>query len=237
MNKTIHYFWFGGSPKSELIRRCIASWNKYFPDFEIKEWNEGNFDVRQNEYISQAYDAQKYAFVSDFARFKVLYDEGGLYFDTDVEVVKSFYNLLENEAFAAFETEKYVAPGLVLWSKEPGNKIIGEMLADYENSLFVNSDGTLNQATVGARFTAILENYGIRPDDGTVQTCGSFTLYPREYFCPFNDLTGVMNKTENTCAIHWFAKSWLDKKIVYRSKITRVIHRFFGVDALARFRK
>lgn len=90
MNKTIHYFWFGGSPKTRLIEKCIASWHKYFPDFEIKEWNEENFDVRQNEYISQAYDAKKYAFVSDFARFKVLYDEGGLYFDTDVEVVKSF---------------------------------------------------------------------------------------------------------------------------------------------------
>ncbi len=237
MNKTIHYFWFGGNPKSKLIEKCIASWHKYFPDFEIKEWNEENFDVRQNKYISQAYDAKKYAFVSDFARFKVLYDEGGLYFDTDVEVVKSFYNMLENEAFAAFETEKYIAPGLVIWAKEPGNEIIAEMLADYESSTFINPDGTLNQATVGVRFTSILENYGIKPDNGTVQVCGSFTLYPREFFCPLNDLTGVMNKTENTCAIHWFAKSWLDKKIVYRSKITRVVHRFFGVDALARFRK
>lgn len=237
MNKTIHYFWFGGNPKSKLIEKCIASWHKYFPDFEIKEWNEENFDIRQNKYISQAYDAKKYAFVSDFARFKALYDEGGLYFDTNVEVVKSFYNLLENETFAAFETEKYIAPGLVLWAKEAGNEIIGEMLADYEKSAFINPDGTLNQMTVGARFTSILENYGIKPDDGMVQTCGSFTLYPREYFCPLNDLTGVMNKTENTCAIHWFAKSWLDKKIVYRSKITRVVHHFFGVDALARFRK
>lgn len=237
MNKTIHYFWFGGNPKSKLIEKCIASWHKYFPDFEIKEWNEENFDIRQNEYISQAYDAKKYAFVSDFARFKVLYDEGGLYFDTDVEVIRPFCDLLEDEAFAAFETEKYIAPGLVLWSKEPGNGIIAEMLADYEKSAFINPDGTQDQATVGVRFTNILENYGIKPDDGTVQICGSFTLYPREYFCPLDDLTGVMSKTENTCAVHWFAKSWLDKKTVYRSKITRVIHRFFGVDALARFRK
>ena len=237
MNKTIHYFWFGGNPKSRLIEKCIASWCRHFPDFEIKEWNEDNFDVRQNRYISQAYDAKKYAFVSDYARFKVLYDEGGLYFDTDVEVVRAFYDLLENEAFAAFETEKFIAPGLVLWARNPGNEIIEEMLKDYEESEFVNSDGSFNQKTVGARFTAVLEGYGIKPDDGTVQTCGSFTLYPREYFCPLNDLTGVMNKTENTCAVHWFAKSWLDKKVVYRSKITRIIHRFFGVDALARFRK
>ncbi len=237
MNKTIHYFWFGGNPKSKLIEKCIASWRRYFPDFEIKEWNEENFDIRQNEYISQAYDAKKYAFVSDFARFKVLYDEGGLYFDTDVEVVRAFSGLLEKEAFSGFETENHINPGLVLWAKEPGNEIIKQMLDSYETDCFVNPDGTFNDITVCIRFTGILENYGIKPDDGTVQTCGSFTLYPREYFCPLNDLTGVMNKTENTCAIHWFAKSWIDKKIVYRSKITRIIHRYFGVDALARFRK
>ena len=190
MNKTIHYFWFGGNPKSKLIEKCIASWRKYFPDFEIKEWNEDNFDVRQNKYISQAYDAKKYAFVSDFARFKVLYDEGGLYFDTDVEAVRSFYELFESEAFSGFETEKHINPGLVLWAKEPGNEIIKQMLDSYENDAFVNSDGTNNDATVCVRFTDILENYGIKPDDGTVQTCGSFTLYPREYFCPLNDQIG-----------------------------------------------
>lgn len=237
MNKTIHFFWFGGNPKSKLIQRCIASWHKFFPDFEIKEWNEENFDVRQNEYISQAYDAKKYAFVSDFARFKVLYDEGGLYFDTDVEVTKAFFDMLEKEAFSGFETTEYINPGLVLWAKAPGNEIIKQMLESYETDFFINPDGTLNDTTVCVRFTNILKNYGIKHDDGTVQTCGSFTLYPREYFCPLNDLTGVMNKTENTCAIHWFAKSWLDRKTVCRSKITRVIHRFFGVDALARFRK
>ena len=142
MNKTIHYFWFGDSPKSRLIEKCIASWHKYFPDFEIKEWNEENFDVRQNEYISQAYDAKKYAFVSDFARLKVLYDEGGLYFDTDVEVVKSFSDLLEKDAFSGFETEKYINPGLVLWSKEPRNEIIKQMLDSYEMLLEMAGKGS-----------------------------------------------------------------------------------------------
>jgi len=237
VNKTIHFFWFGGNPKSKLIEKCIASWHRFFPDFEIKEWNESNFDIRQNRFISEAYDAGKYAFVSDYARFKVLYDEGGLYFDTDVEVIRPFYELLENEAFAAFETEKYINPGLVLWAKEPGDEIIKQMLDKYSAMSFVNPDGTLNDVTVCVHFTNILERYGIKPDDGTVQVCGSFTLYPREYFCPYDDLTGIMNKTKNTCAIHWFAKSWLSKGMIYRSKITRIIHRYFGVDALARFRK
>ncbi len=237
MNKTVHYFWFGGAPKSELIEKCIASWQKYFPDFEIKEWNESNFDVRQNKYISQAYDAKKYAFVSDFARFKVLYDEGGLYFDTDAEVIKSFDELLENEAFAGFETETMVAPGLVLWAKEAKNELLGEILEIYSGLSFINEDGSHNTTTICVYFTELLKKHGLQPDNGTVQQCGSFSVFPREYFCPFNDLTGVLNKTENTYAIHWYAKSWMNSKDIARNRITRVLHRYLGVDFFRRFKK
>ena len=127
--KIIHYCWFGGNPLPESAKKCIASWRKFLPDYQIKEWNEDNFDVNSIPYTQEAYEAKKYAFVSDYARFWILYKYGGLYFDTDVEVIKSFKELLENEAFAAFETEKYIAPGLVLWAKEPKNGIIGEMLS------------------------------------------------------------------------------------------------------------
>lgn len=237
MNKTIHYFWFGNNPKSELIEKCIASWKKYFPDFEIKEWNESNFDVRQNKYISQAYDAKKFAFVSDFARFKILYEQGGLYFDTDVEVIKPFYDLLSHEAFAAFETEEFVAPGLVLWVKNPGNSMLSEILETYSNLEFINADGSQNTVTICKYFTDMLRNHGLQKNNGTVQLCGSFSVFPRDYFCPFDDLTGVMNKTGNTCAIHWYAKSWMNKKDILRNKFTRIIHRYLGVDFFGRFRK
>ncbi len=230
MNKTIHYFWFGGNEKGKTIEQCIDSWRKYFPDFEIKEWNESNFDVRQNKYISQAYDAKKYAFVSDFARFKILHEQGGLYFDTDVEVITPFYELLELDAFAGFETDEFVAPGLVLWAKEPGNKMLGEILDTYSQLEFINPDGTQNTITICKYFTDLLKKYGLKNDDGTVQKIGSFSVFPKEFFCPFNDLTGVLNKTENTCAIHWYAKSWMSKKDIIRNRITRILHRFLGVD-------
>lgn len=237
MNKTIHYFWFGDNPKSELIEKCIASWRRFFPDFEIKEWNENNFDVRQNKYISQAYDAKKYAFVSDFARFKVLHEYGGLYFDTDVEVIKPFYDLLKKEAFTGFETNEFVNPGLVLWAKRAGNSMLAEILETYSQLEFINADGSQNTVTICKYFTEMLKNHGLQQDNGTVQLCGSFSIFPKDYFCPFDDLTGVMNKTENTCAIHWYSKSWMSKKEIFRNKITRVIHRYLGVDFLRRFRK
>ncbi len=230
MTKTIHYFWFGGAEKGKTIEKCIDSWRKYFPDFEIKEWNETNFDVRQNKYISQAYDAKKYAFVSDFARFKILYEQGGLYFDTDVEVIKPFYELFELSAFAGFETNEYVAPGLVLWAKEPGNEMLGEILETYSELEFINPDGTQNTVTICKYFTELLQNHGLKNDDGTIQTVGSFSVFPKEYFCPFDDLTGVLSKTDKTCAIHWYAKSWMSKKDIIRNRITRILHRFLGVD-------
>lgn len=234
MNKTIHYFWFGGAEKNRTIEKCIASWKKYFPDFEIKEWNESNFDIRQNKYISQAYDAKKYAFVSDFARFKILYEQGGLYFDTDVEVIKSFYDFFELDAFAAFETDEFVAPGLVLWAKEADNEMLGEILETYAGLEFINPDGSFNTVTICKYFTDTLKNHGLKKDDGSIQQCGSFSIFPREYFCPFDDLTGVMNKTENTCAIHWYAKSWMSKKDIVRNKITRILHRYLGTDFFRR---
>ncbi len=230
MNKTIHYFWFGGAEKGKVIEKCIASWKKFFPDFEIKEWNESNFDIRQNKYISQAYDAKKYAFVSDFARFQVLYDQGGLYFDTDVEVIKPFYEFFESDAFAAFETDEFVAPGLVLWARDPGNEILSEILQTYSELDFIKPDGSYNTVTICKYFTALLQKHGLKNDNGTVQKIGSFSVFPREYFCPFDDLTGVMNKTENTCAIHWYAKSWMNKKDIIRNKITRILHRYLGTD-------
>lgn len=231
MNKTIHYFWFGRGEKSKLIQKCIASWRDAFPDYAIKEWNEDNFDVRQNRFVSQAYDAKKYAFVSDYARFRVLYEQGGLYFDTDVEVLKPFDDLLEaNDAIAAFEDENYVAPGLILWVREPGNETMKTMLALYESTDFLNEDGSQNALTICKYFTEELQKQGLQKNTGAVQHCAGFSVFPPDYFCPFNDLTGVMKKTENTRAVHWYAKTWLSKKDILRNKISRRVHRVLGVD-------
>ncbi len=236
MVKKIHYCWFGHGEKSPLILKCIESWKKHFPDFEIVEWTEDNFDVRMNMYSSQAYDAKKYAYVSDVARFDILYREGGLYFDTDVEVIKPFGELLNDEAFSALETEKYIAPGLVLWVAEPNNPIIKETLDFYATASFCDENGNKLPGTVCSIFTDIMRGHGFT-EGNCIKRLNGFTVYPKEYFCPFDDATGVLKKTENTYAIHWYAKSWMSKGKVLRGKFTRIIHRFFGVDSLKFFRK
>ena len=231
MVKKIHYCWFGGAEKSALIKKCIESWRKFFPDFEIIEWNESNFDIERNVYTKQAYSAKKYAYVSDVARFAVLYEYGGLYFDTDVEVIKPFGKLLEDEAFSALETEKYIAPGLVMWCKEPHNKIAKEALDYYDKAHYLDENGNKLPGTVCSIFTDIMRKHGFY-EGNDIKRLDGFTIYPIDYFCPYDDATGKLTKTKNTYAIHWYAKSWMPAKTVFRVKITRVIHRIFGKNSL-----
>ena len=110
--KKIHYFWFGGNEKPKSVKKCIDSWKKYCPDYEVIEWNESNFDIRCMPFVEQAYEAKKYAFVSDVARLMMIYEYGGIYMDTDVEVIKPLDNLLENKAYMGFENDENVASGL-----------------------------------------------------------------------------------------------------------------------------
>lgn len=229
MNKIIHYCWFGGNPKSSTIVKCINSWKMYFPDWEIYEWNEQNFDVTCNLYVRQAYSEKKWAFVSDYCRFWALEKFGGIYFDTDVEVIRPFEPLLRNEAFSGFETDKFIAPGLVLYSKNPGNPIIKSTREYYDSASFLDENGNRIKLNVCGIFTGILREYGF-VDNGKMQVCEGMVLYPKDYFCPFNDATGVLKKTENTYSIHWYDKTWMPRHKVFRNKCTRIIHRIFGVD-------
>lgn len=231
MVKKIHYCWFGGAEKSKLINKCIESWKKFFPDFEIIEWNESNFDVNRNLYTRQAYEAKKYAYVSDVARFVVLYEQGGLYFDTDVEVIKPFDDLLEEDAFSALETENYIAPGLVMWCKSTQNPIIKEMLDYYDKAMYLDENGNKLPGTVCSIFTEIMRGHGFK-DGNDIKRLDGFVIYPIDYFCPYDDATGKLTKTKNTRAIHWYAKSWMSGKTVARVKVTRVIHRIFGKNSL-----
>lgn len=231
MVKKIHYCWFGGAKKSPLIIKCIESWKKYFPDFEIIEWNESNFDVNALVYTKQAYEMRLYAFVSDVARFAALYEQGGLYFDTDVEVVKPFDALLENEAFAGMETEKFVNPGLVAWFKQPGNPIAKEMLDHYSAVSFLDENGKRIPGTVCTVFTEIIKKRGFTTEN-RFQSLDGMVIYPTDYFSPYDDATGKLTKTDNTYAIHWYAKSWMPKRKILRNKITRIIHRIFGKNSL-----
>lgn len=235
--KIIHYCWFGGSPLPKSAIKCINSWKTFFPDYVIKEWNESNFDVNMMAFTREAYAAKKYAFVSDVARFWILYHQGGLYFDTDVEVVASFDGILQRGAFMGVETPSdgttvpTINPGLGLGC-EKGNEIWKSVLDYYTTLHFLNEMGIQNNGTVVTHTTHVLtEKFGLMPKN-EIQHMDGVTIYPAEFFNPFNDLTGVLNKTENTRSIHWFSKTWIDTPMWY-FHITRFLHRIFGVNAFS----
>lgn len=229
--KIIHYCWFGGNPLDAKSQKCIASWKKHFPDYEIKEWNEQNFDINSCQYAREAYQSKKWAFVSDYARFKILYEYGGLYFDTDVEVIKNFSPILEKGAFMGCERKATdscmsVAPGLGL-GVNPGLGLYKEIIDDYEQSSFYRKDGSLNLYTIVERTTDILNKHGLK-NINIIQEIAGITIYPKEYFCPINIDTGKLEITENTYSIHHFAGSWVSKESKLRGKIYRFINRILG---------
>lgn len=208
--KVIHYFWFGGNPLPELAEKCIASWEKCLPDYEIKRWDESNFDINSIAYTKEAYEAGKYAFVSDYARLEVLYNEGGVYFDTDVEVIKSLDDILEKGAFMGLEITEddgvAIASGLGMAApaKLPAYK---KLVESYEKDHFLDKDGKHNLSTIVTRVTDLLESDGFVAKN-EIQTVGDITIYPTEYFCPKNFATGKVSITENTYSIHWYDASW-----------------------------
>jgi len=211
----------------KLAKKCIASWKKYCPEYEIIEWNEANFDIKSNQYAFEAYHNKKYAFVTDYVRLHILYKYGGIYMDTDVEVFKPLDSFLFHEAFSGFELPEHIPTGIMASIK--GFGLFGEFLEYYKGKSFIKKDGSLDLTSNVTIITSIMEKYGLKKN-GKYQVIKGFALYPREYFCPLDDATGIINKTENTVTIHWFNKSWIDQKMILRSKLTRPFHRIFGVD-------
>ncbi len=241
--KKIHYCWFGRGPKPALAEKCIASWKKYCPDYEIIEWNEDNFDINCCDYVKEAYDAKKYAFVSDFARYDILYKHGGVYFDTDVELIKPIDDIIalgafmgcerdgcdpDHSGFTSLENSGEVNPGLGI-AAAPGLGLYKEILDFYSNLHFLLPDGTLNQKTIVSYTTEMLLKHGMK-NTNEIQTVADIRIYPKEYFCPMDDNTGELKITKNTRSIHWYSKSWISKKQRIISKITRPFHRIFGDD-------
>lgn len=201
--KIIHYCWFGGNPLPEDAQKCIASWKKYLPGYEIKEWNESNFDVNCCPYVREAYQAKKYAFVSDYARFEVLYREGGLYFDTDVEVIRNMDHIVAAGNFMAFE--KSLATKSQEEGFAPGLGLLHELLEFYQTKEhFVVEDGTVVDYT-----TALLRKHGLVEEHRLQQVAG-VTIYPVDYFCPMDSTTGIITLTDNTVSIHHYSCSWID---------------------------
>lgn len=218
--KIIHYCWFGGNSLPEMAQRCIASWKKYCPDYEIVEWNEDNFDINVNDYVKEAYKAKKWAFVSDVARLYALVNYGGIYMDTDVEVIKPLDELLIYEAVSGFESPTQISTGLMACAK--GHRMFVELLNDYEGDHFVRDDGSFDLTTNVTRITNHCLKYDLKLNN-EMQCVNGFTLLPRDYLCPKDHVTKEINITKNTFTIHHFDGSWHSDEDRYVQRIMKKI--------------
>ncbi len=234
----IHYCWFGGRDLPEDAQRCIESWRRYFPGYEICRWDESNFDVDAIPYTREAYAAGKYAFVSDFARFWILHREGGVYFDTDVEVVRDMRALIGHGAYMGCEIDGgqgiAVNPGLGA-AVEAGHPMYAEIIDFYRHHNFRQPDGGINPYAVVRITTDTLIRHGLLDRPGK-QTVDGINIYPAEYFNPLDDATGRLHRTDRTYSIHWYSKTWLDVNPM-RQRLSRMAHRMLGKGFFTRFRR
>lgn len=208
--KIIHYCWFGRGPKSEQAIKCIESWRKFLPDYQLKEWNEDNFDITQNQYVREAYENRKFAFVTDYVRLYALFHEGGVYMDTDVETLGNYDAFLHHHAFSGFETDGNVPTGMM--AAEKGSVWAKELLEQYSDRVFVLPDGSFDMTTNTHVITKYMIDKGLVLNNTYQDFPGLCTMYPTDYFCPKDHRTGKIRCTKNTVCIHHFAGSWLQHK-------------------------
>ncbi len=251
--KKIHYCWFGKNPLPKSAKKCINSWRKFCPNYEIIEWNEDNFDLSNAPlYVKQAYDAKKWAFVSDYVRLYALTKYGGIYMDTDVELIKPFVRLMEDKAFVGFERDTYI--GTAVMACEKDFPLFVEFFNYYNNATFLNGDGTYNTKTNVTILTDICSKHGMFPENIN-QVVEGLKIYKSEYFSPKSFIDGIIRKTENTIAIHHFDASWYTKeeknnqlvrwrdkqkkakKRIRRAKLKKLLTKILGEKLLNRIRR
>lgn len=208
--KKVHYCWFGNNNMPDEYLKYMETWKKYCPDYEIIRWDEQNYDVMKNDYLKQAYRSKKWAFVSDYARVDVIYQYGGVYLDTDVELVKNFDEFLKWDMFCGFESSNYIAWGLGFGAVR-GHEILEEVMSVYEQMEFINSDGTLNMVNCPVIQSSVMSKYGFVLD-GTPQEKNNVAVYPPEFFSPYSYIKGFGRITANTHSIHHYSESWKEEE-------------------------
>ena len=233
--KIIHYCWFGRNPLPKLAVKCIESWKKNLPDYEIKEWNEDNFDLDMFPYVREAYDNRKFAFVSDVARLYALYTEGGIYMDTDVEVLGTLDPFLNHNAFSGFEDDENIPTGLM--ASEKRGQWAKDNLDYYQNRHFVLADGSFDLTTNVTTITRYMLKRGLKQNNTLQNFPGLITFYPKDYFCPKSHQDGKIYLTKNSVTIHHFAGSWLTPKQKNKKKLQRLLGPYFTslIVAIKRF--
>jgi len=224
--KIIHYCWFGGNPLPPLAVKCIASWKKYLPEYEVVEWNESNFPLDQFIFAKQALENRKFAFISDVCRLYALKKTGGVYMDTDVEVLKPLDDFLHLAAFSGFENDDFVPTGIM--ASEKDGEWVSELLEYYDNKPFVNADGTLETTSNTVIITNMMLKKGFVMNNSYQEIKDYVAFYPNDYFCPKSYKTGNIDLTENSYCIHHFAKSWIPMKKKWRNVLKMKAMNFFG---------
>ena len=236
MKKIIHYCWFGGKPLPKLAKKCIKSWKKYLPDYEIIEWNEKNVNLEECPFIRDAYKAKKWAFVADYARTKALYEMGGIYFDTDMEITKDITHLLDNTTFLGVEDTSKINSSV--WYEKEGHAFLPRELLKKYKSFKTFDEQKANSYAIPLLITDILEKYGFEYYCNSIQHIEhDITIYPRDYFYPlsYNHENNVF--TENTCMIHYYDASWISLKEKIELRLIRLIGRSNTVKVLEYYRK
>jgi len=205
--KIIHYCWFGKNPLSELAIKCIETWKKYCPDYEIKRWDESNFDIESNEYVKEAWDSKKWAFVADCARLNALFNFGGIYMDTDVELIKNLDGFLKHKAFFGFENDERISTATIGSFKE--NPYFKLLLHYYDNRKFIMPDKSFDVTTNVTTITkSLVENYGLKCNNEYQEFEDGLVIYPRDWFSPKDFESTKTSLTKNSVAIHHFNASW-----------------------------
>lgn len=233
--KIIHYCWFGRKEKPKKIKKCIESWKKIMPDYQIIEWNEDNFDINLLKYTKDAYNSEKYAFVSDVARVKALYEMGGIYLDTDVIVYKKFDCILEQRCVLGFEMGNYVATSFMACEKYfPLMKTFYECYFKYD---FYDENGQIKLETNVEKLTKMLLNIGLKRNNKYQILNDGITIYPQEYFSPYDYANCIKNNTNNTLCEHLYLVSWMSKKEQVKKVMKRQLSFVFGKKGMDKIRK
>ena len=229
--KTIHYCWFGRDDLGRLARKCLDSWRRVLPDYQIREWNEDNFDVSANRYCREAYESRKWAFVSDYVRLYLLYTYGGIYMDTDVEVLKPLDAFLGRGAFSGFEDQQHIPTGII--GAQQGNDWVADLLRYYDDRPFVLPDGELDMTTNVTTITWISgSNHGFVANGEYQILMNDVHIFPAEWFCPLSFADGIMRVTPNTYTIHHFSGSWQTGQQKLNLAVRRWILKNLGEAAL-----
>ena len=218
--KVIHYCWFGKNPLPKDVKKCIESWKKFCPDYEIKQWDESNFDVYQNDFVKSAYENKAWAFVSDYARLKIVYDEGGIYLDTDVELLRNLDSLLENKCYVAIQQQDNVIATGLGFGAEKQSFAVSKMLEEYNNLQFdINKKNSYACPWLNTKAINTLGEFKL----DAITYLADVTIYPPEYFDPIAPGNTKNLLCNRSFSIHHYAATWTNKANILKRRFIRIL--------------